>query len=132
MRAVPIAITAFAFAQICAFAQNNACPRFPVGSSITQPQDLFSEHGVLRLNLTYETTVDKDGNTLFCFMTRSGSESPTLHVHPGDRLLINLKNNAPATAVSTEMAAMPGMTFSARPSSNCGAVTIAAFSVNIH
>jgi FtsP/CotA-like multicopper oxidase with cupredoxin domain len=133
MKPLLLAIAVFVFAHICAFAQGSStCPRFPVGSSIVQPQDLFSEHGVLRLNLTYETTVDKDGNTLFCFMTRSGSESPTLHVHPGDRLLINLKNNAPATEVSTDMAAMPGMTFSARPSSNCGAVTMTASSVNIH
>ena len=40
--------------------------------------------------------VDQNGNTLYCFMTASGAESPTLHVHPGDRLLINLTNNVPA------------------------------------
>jgi hypothetical protein len=99
MKPLLLAITVFV-AHSCAFADGSStCPRFPVGSSIAQPQDLFSEHGVLRVNFTYETRVDQDGNTLFCFMTRSGSESPTLHVHPGDRLLINLKNNVPATAV---------------------------------
>jgi FtsP/CotA-like multicopper oxidase with cupredoxin domain len=109
------------------------CPRFPVGSSITQPQDLFSEHGDLRVNFTYETRVDQFGNTLLCFMTESGAESPTLHVRPGDRLLINLKNNVPAPAPSSvAMAAMPGMTFSGRASSTCGAVTMTASSVNIH
>jgi hypothetical protein len=78
------------------------CPRFPAGSSISQPQDLFSEHGVLRVNFTYETRVDPNGNTLFCFMTESGAESPTLHVRPGDRLLINLKNNVPAHRIHAD------------------------------
>jgi FtsP/CotA-like multicopper oxidase with cupredoxin domain len=132
MKAMLIAITAFALAPICVFAQNSNCPRFPVGSSITQPQDLFSEHGVLRVNFTYETTVDQYGNTLFCFMTRRGAESPTLHVHPGDRLQINLKNNVPAAPASDAMAAMPGMAIVGRASSTCGAVTMTASSVNIH
>ncbi len=99
------------------------------------PQDLFSEHGVLRVNFTYQTTVDQNGNTLFCFMTESGAQSPTLHVHPGDRLLINLKNNVPAAhriAMAAHGQPMPGMTVSGRPSSTCGAVTMTASSVNIH
>src|SRR5277367_3205340 len=125
--------------QVCAFAQApSTCPRFPAGSSISQPQDLFSEHGVLRVNFSYETTVDQNGNTLFCFMTSKGSESPTLHVHPGDRLLINLKNNVPAmtstsaSASFAAMAAMPGMALSGPASSVCGAMTMTASSVNIH
>src|ERR1700722_15759602 len=123
------AVFVFAIVQICSFAQNaSACPPFPAGSSITQPQDLFSEHGVLRVNLTYETTVDQNGNALFCFMTDSGAESPTLHVRPGDQLLINLKNNVPASASTMSMAgmpaAMPGMSVSRPPSSGCGAVTM--------
>src|SRR5271170_1691114 len=112
MKTVLVAITVFAAAQISALAQNSTCPRFPAGSSITQPQDLFSEHGVLRINFTYETTVDQYGNTLFCFMTSNGNQSPTLHLHPGDRLLINLKNNVPAAPASDAMAAMPGMALS--------------------
>jgi FtsP/CotA-like multicopper oxidase with cupredoxin domain len=123
----------FLFAQVCGIAQtSNPCPRFAAGSSITVPQDLFSERGVLRVKFTYETTVDQDGNTLFCFMTATGSESPTLHVNPGDRLLITLTNNVPAAASSTAMAAMPGMTVSATASSTCGAMTMTASSVNIH
>ncbi len=122
-----------AISQIYSFAQgSSSCPRFPVGSSITAPPDLFSERGVLRVNFTYQTTVDQNGNTLFCFMTENGSESPTLHVRPGDRLLIDLTNAIPAAAFSTPMAAMPGMTVSGRASSTCGAVTMTASSVNIH
>src|ERR1700733_7445793 len=129
----------FAAAQICGLAQGfTGCPRFPVGSAITAPQDLFSEHGVLRVNFTYETSVDQNGNTLFCFMTGSGAESPTLHVNPGDRLLITLTNNVPnnvpaaSSTATAAMAAMPGMTVSGTPSDTCGAVTMTASSVNIH
>ena len=132
MKAVLIAIAVFAAAHISGLAQNSTCPRFPAGSSITQPQDLFSEHGVLRINFSYETTVDQYGNTLFCFMTSNRNQSPTLHVHPGDRLLINLKNNVLAAPASDATAAMPGMAVSGRPSSTCGAVTMTATSVNIH
>jgi len=108
------------------------CPRFPAGSVIAQPQDLFSTHGVLTVNFTYETTVDQYGNTLYCFVTDSGIESPTLHVRPGDRLVIQLKNNLPAPASSDAAAAMPGMTVSGKASSTCGAVTMTPSSVNIH
>ncbi len=132
-----LAIIVFTVTGICGFAQGaNVCPRFSAGSSISQPQDLFSEHGVLRVNFTYETRVDRFGNTLYCFMTESGAESPTLHVRPGDRLLIGLKNNVPTSASSTAMAGMPGMmpamTVSGRASSTCGAVTMTASTVNIH
>ena len=130
-----LAIIVFIATAICGLAQGSApCPRFPVGSSIAQPQDLFSEHGVLRVNFTYETRVDQFGNTLFCFMTASGAESPTLHVRPGDRLRIKLTNNVPAptSASGSAMEAMPGMTVSGTASSTCGAVTMTASSVNIH
>jgi FtsP/CotA-like multicopper oxidase with cupredoxin domain len=123
----------FAIAELCAFAQSSGvCPRFPPGSAITAPQELFSEGGVLQVNLAYQTMVDENGNTLFCFLTENGSQSPTLHVNPGDRLMITLKNNVPASAASDAMAAMPGMTVSGTPSSNCGAMTMTASSVNIH
>src|ERR1700691_1171192 len=84
--------------QIPAVAQSSSpCPRFPAGSAVVQPQDLFSEHGVLQANFSYQTGVDPNGNSLFCFVTSNGVQSPTLHVHPGDHLVINLTNNVPAS-----------------------------------
>lgn len=125
---------AFAFAQVCGFAQSSGrCPRFPAGSTITPPEDLFSRNGLLRVELTYETSTDENGNTLFCFVNSDGAQSPTLHVHPGDRLSIALTNNVPATSASPmAMRTMPGMTVSGGPSDTCGAVTMTAASVNIH
>jgi hypothetical protein len=77
----------------------NPCPRFQPGSPVTQPADLFSRNGVLKVDLDYRTIVDEsDGFSssnalqLFCFTTPDGKESPTLHVFPGDRLVIHLRN----------------------------------------
>lgn len=99
----------------------NPCPRPAAGSTVVNPAALFSSHGVLTINFSYQTTTDEDGRTLFCFMTPNGLENPTLHVHPGDHLIVNLTNNTPAAPV--EMQIQPP---------NCGATTMTASSVNIH
>ena len=83
-----------------------ACPRFEAGSTIVEPVDLFSSRGVLELNLTYRTRVDQYGNTLYCFTTSAGAESPTLHVYPGDQLIINLTNELPASLGSSSARAI--------------------------
>jgi FtsP/CotA-like multicopper oxidase with cupredoxin domain len=73
----------------------NACPRLAPGSVIHQPAALFSQNGVLNVQFSYQTTKDFAGRTLDCFMTPSGQENPTLHVRPGDTLIITVTNNTP-------------------------------------
>jgi hypothetical protein len=58
----------------------NPCPRFAAGSVVHQPAALFSQNGVLAVQFSYQTTTDFAGRTLYCFMTPSGLENPTLHV----------------------------------------------------
>jgi FtsP/CotA-like multicopper oxidase with cupredoxin domain len=99
----------------------NACARFTAGSIVQDPPALFSHNGKLKVNLSYQTTTDTDGRTLFCFMTPEGLENPTLHVHPGDHLVINMTNNTPATPL-VEAINPP----------NCGASDLTGSSVNIH
>lgn len=106
------------------------CPRFPVGSNLMEPPDLFSHDGVLNVDLTYLTRVDQNGNTLYCFVTDNGTQSPTLHVHPGDLLAINFKNGLSASPGHAH--SMPSMTMSGPPSDACGAVVMTDTSVNIH
>jgi FtsP/CotA-like multicopper oxidase with cupredoxin domain len=74
----------------------NPCPRLAPGSVIHQPPALFSQNGVLAVQFSYQTTTDFAGRTLYCFMTPSGMENPTLHVNPGDTLTITVTNNTPA------------------------------------
>jgi FtsP/CotA-like multicopper oxidase with cupredoxin domain len=55
-------------------------------------------------------------------MTPEGLENPTLHVRPGDHLIINLTNNTPASPVEMTV-----------PSPNaCGDIVMTQSSVNLH
>jgi FtsP/CotA-like multicopper oxidase with cupredoxin domain len=96
----------------------NACQRFAPGSVVQQPPALFSQNGVLNVSFSYQTTTDPFGRQLFCFMTPSGLENPTLYVNPGDTLNITVTNNTPVvlpteTGVTTELLTPP----------NCGDTT---------
>ena len=126
------ALAMFALLQICAFAQTtftppavapvpNPCPRFTAGSPVLNPVALFSSNGILAVNFSYQTTRDAEGRTLFCFMTPSGLENPTLHVNPGDHLVITVTNNTQA-----------GMNPMELNPPNCGATFMNSSSVNIH
>jgi len=121
-----------AFAQSIFAPTAQACPRYAPGSTIVEPEDLFSSRGVLQLNLTYMTRVDADGNTLYCFMNSDGAQSPTLHIHPGDQLIVNFKNGLPAGTPSRNRRAMPGMIMTGSASNTCGAVVMNNESANIH
>jgi FtsP/CotA-like multicopper oxidase with cupredoxin domain len=99
----------------------NPCHRPAAGSAVLNPPALFSSHGILNVNFSYQTTTDAEGRTLFCFMTPSGLENPTLHVLPGDDLVITVTNNTPA-----------GINPMALTPPNCGATTMNSSSLNIH
>jgi FtsP/CotA-like multicopper oxidase with cupredoxin domain len=131
-------LVVLAFSQMCAFAQTttttssslasvppvaNPCPRFAAGSVIHQPAALFSQNGVLSVHFSYQTITDSAGRTLFCFMTPSGLENPTLHVKPGDHLIITVTNNTPAGAFD--------MTINA-PNCGPGGMNMTLSSLNIH
>lgn len=80
------------------------CPRFAPGSVVSPPPDLYSQNGVLTVNLTFQTTVDEQGLTRYCFIANGSTalEAPTLHVNPGDQLIINFVNDLPAVAPSSQ------------------------------
>src|ERR1700683_1966595 len=68
------------------------CTRAAPGSELPEPEDLRSENGVLRLDLNIRNSRDADGSTRYCDGLADGSESPTLRLHPGDQLILRLKN----------------------------------------
>lgn len=120
-------IAAAASASMCAYGQAGPCARFRAGSTVTNPPELFSKRGVLTVQFAYQTATDADGRTLYCFTTANGTESPTLHVHPGDRMIVKVVNELPAPAPASAM----------RMSTNaaatvCGAPMMDASSVNLH
>ena len=72
------------------------CPTRPaVGSVVGEPEDLRSSHGVLRVDLSYRSSVDDSGETHFCYVSSDGGEAPTLRLQPGDLLVLRLKNEEP-------------------------------------
>jgi FtsP/CotA-like multicopper oxidase with cupredoxin domain len=122
-----LALLALSLFQLCAFGESAPCVRYQPGSTVIEPTNLFSAGGKLQVNFTYQTRVDQYGNTLYCFTTDAGVESPTLHVHPGDQLIIHLKNELPK---SSSTAAMPGMTVTGP--GDCSSKAMDDTSVNIH
>jgi FtsP/CotA-like multicopper oxidase with cupredoxin domain len=105
---------------------NNPCPRFIAGSMVNDPPSLFSHNGVLTVDLAYRSTVDSDGRTLYCFTTPDGTESPTLHVSPGDRLIVNVTNTLPQPVPSS------ALQLTTSGPNICGAASQDASSMNIH
>jgi FtsP/CotA-like multicopper oxidase with cupredoxin domain len=104
----------------------NPCPRFSAGGVVDNPPALFSSGGVLRVRFSYQTRTDANNRQLFCFMTPSGLENPTLHLHPGDHLIITVTNNATQGVTSDSMGPM------AINAPNCGDNTMTNASMNIH
>ena len=102
------------------------CPRFAPGSTVTNPPALFSQDGTLTVNLAYNTAQDAQGRTLYCFTTPDGSEGPTLHINPGDHLIINVKNDLPTPTSAGDMQ------MATNAVTVCGDTTMNDSSVNIH
>lgn len=71
------------------------CTRPPESSEIQNPPALYSRSGVLSVALSFQTTTDPQGRTLFCFLTADGLQNPALHVLPGDTLVVTVTNNTP-------------------------------------
>lgn len=59
-----------AYAAVSETSNRGTCPRYPAGSSLVEPKDLFRSHGILQVSFTYETRVDEYGNVLYCFHER--------------------------------------------------------------
>jgi FtsP/CotA-like multicopper oxidase with cupredoxin domain len=103
---------------------SGACPRPATGGEIQPPPDLSSKDGVLGVHFNYFTSVDDKGRTLFCFVTDHGKQSPTLHVNPGDKIVMTVTNMVPEVPNGSETASAPTTT--------CGNPTMTVTSVNVH
>jgi len=74
-------------------APENPCPRPSPGSAVPEPEDLRSQDGVLKVDLTVRNFREPSGSTRYCYVYGDGSQSPTLRLNPGDLLILNLKND---------------------------------------
>ncbi|HEV3109943.1 MAG TPA: multicopper oxidase domain-containing protein [Candidatus Binataceae bacterium] len=127
VRAGLFVVLALLITSIRAVAQGaGPCSRFVAGSTVSNPPALFSQNGTLTVSLSYNTAQDPEGRQLYCFTTPDGTESPTLHVRPGDHLVVHVKNNLPKPTMAS------AMQMSTNAATVCGATTMNASSVNIH
>jgi FtsP/CotA-like multicopper oxidase with cupredoxin domain len=73
------------------------CPSRPLpGTPVNNPLDLYSQNGVLSLDLIMQNSVDVEGFPHVCYIYMYQGqqiEAPTMRVNPGDTLNISLTNN---------------------------------------
>ena len=95
-------------------------------------------HGELNVHFSFRSEVDASGATRYCYVAQNGEESPTLRVHPGDTLVISLKNEMAAEEKKSNASAkgtgatMPSMTHHEAAGSCAGGGVMAAYATNLH
>ncbi len=121
-----------------------ACPRPAQGSAVPEPFDLRSRDGLLEAQLTARDALGPDGSTRFCFTDAEGHESPTLRVHPGDLVILHLKNeqtnlhpaSAAAAGPAPQPAPQPGSQTGSPPpmamGGSCTSGSMGPLSTNLH
>lgn len=91
--AFSLACSSFLLSQI---SSQEACPRPATGSPVISPAEIRSDHGTLAATLSFRTSIDSAGRTLYCYIDATGHQAPTLRVHPGDLVTLKLKNDLPS------------------------------------
>jgi FtsP/CotA-like multicopper oxidase with cupredoxin domain len=128
-----------------------ACLRPSASSEIPEPVNLRSQNGQLTVDMAFRSETDGHGRIRYCYLYEGMIESPTLRLHPGDLLVLRLKNElapfappipaSPHVPSKFDFQTTPGsmrMTASSRtPSSRsipipCGSPAMDATSTNLH
>src|SRR5262245_4335895 len=73
---------------------DRVCPRGAVGSVIPEPRNLRSLNGVFEVHLAFRNVRDTAGHLRYCYVADDGSVAPTLRLHPGDTLILKLRNES--------------------------------------
>ncbi|MGB6874669.1 MAG: multicopper oxidase domain-containing protein [Candidatus Acidiferrales bacterium] len=120
------------------------CPRPAPGSIVSEPGEIRSHNGVLKAELIYRDFTAANGQEEYCYLSKDGSEAPTLRVKPGDLLILRLKNElttpsqtggklsgAQPSANPASMTAHVGMEPMRLPSP-CASATMTPLSTNLH
>jgi FtsP/CotA-like multicopper oxidase with cupredoxin domain len=97
---------------------------------VVDPRELRSRAGVLRLDLTLHDLRRPDGSARYCYLLPDGTQSPTLRLHPGDLLVLNLHNAL--TGASTDAAAHVSHRHAAPARDPCYSGAMTGTSTNMH
>src|SRR5215831_9640976 len=106
----------------------SVCPRPFTGTFVPEPEDLRSRNGVLKAQLTYLNFRDSLGQMHYCYRDKDGSQAPNLRVHPGDWLVLTLKNELTDDADKPHAHAKQPLGMR----TPCGTGTMDGLSTNIH
>jgi FtsP/CotA-like multicopper oxidase with cupredoxin domain len=108
------------------------CPRPSTAAPIPEPEDLRSENGVLKVEFSFRSEMDAHGRTRYCYIDGNGIESPNLRLHPGDLLILILKNELAAKAGAQSAMVMDKRSSSHTQSDPCVGPQMTAVSTNLH
>jgi|HubBroStandDraft_6_1064221.scaffolds.fasta_scaffold00018_72 FtsP/CotA-like multicopper oxidase with cupredoxin domain len=135
MRAVSKYLLAFL---MCGFSFAGAaaqCPARPnTGTVVKDALSLYSQNGVLNANFAMAYSVDTSGYSHYCYKYETGTgpvESPTLRLHPGDQLLLGVKDLIFGDGADS----ISGMDMSAPAGATCGdggPATLQSTNVHFH
>jgi FtsP/CotA-like multicopper oxidase with cupredoxin domain len=135
-----ITLASFAFAQTVhaqaahsGSPEHDPCSRPAAGAEVPEPRNLYSEHGVLKVDLSIHNYREQDGSVRYCYLLPDGSESPTLRLNRGDLLVLHLTNDLtdtdPSASIAhSHMAHSPG----ARAPDPCTSGAMTSVSTNLH
>jgi FtsP/CotA-like multicopper oxidase with cupredoxin domain len=116
----------------CASTPDVGCPRPEQGSVVEEPADLRSLNGVLEAELTFHSAPGANGSMLYCYTDPEGHESPNLRVHPGDLVILHLKNALRDTGAASTASAHAQMHAGAESQDPCSSGIMSPLSTNLH
>jgi FtsP/CotA-like multicopper oxidase with cupredoxin domain len=116
--------------------EHDFCPRPGTGSEVPEPESIRSTNGLLQLDLSIYGYDAPDGSERYCYRASGGQVAPTLRVHPGDQVVLRLRNHLQRIAHAdhghqhlTERAGSSPVTGG---SSACSSGVMSASSTNLH
>jgi FtsP/CotA-like multicopper oxidase with cupredoxin domain len=130
-----VTLASFAFAQSthAGSPEHDPCSRPATGAEVPEPRNLYSEHGVLKVDLSIHNYRERDGSVRYCYLLPNGSDSPALRLFPGDLLILRLTNDltdtdASASTAHSHTAHSPAV----RASDPCTSGAMTPVSTNLH
>ena len=97
-----------------------------------EPADLRSQNGLLKVDLAIRSYADAGGTRRYCYISADGAQSPTLRLHPGDLLILNLKNELTDSDTAARSASHHAHPEAGKNADSCSSGSMTATSTNLH
>jgi FtsP/CotA-like multicopper oxidase with cupredoxin domain len=111
---------------------NEVCPAPAEGSAVPEPEDLRSQNGVLQVSLEFRAASTSRGKMRYCYISGNGGVAPNLRLHPGDTLILKLKNEVSPSLPIPDAKMQHAMHSQISVHDPCGRSPMSAFATNLH